>query len=85
MSEQLLNYEMVDKVNKTRNKLLGLSQEQLDAFEYEVEVAGVKSGSSIHISHFILGTYIVVYNRKYILKLEEVVYLLNDLGGNWKL
>jgi hypothetical protein len=85
MKEQLVNYEMVDKVTKIRHKLLSLSEEQLDAFEYEVEVAGVKSGSSIHISHFTLGTYIVVYNRKYILKPEEAIYLLNDLGGNWKL
>ena len=82
MKEQLVNYHIFNIITKEKNVLLGLSEEQTDAFAFEFD--GVeKSPSSIHLSHFILGAYKVVYNNSYVLKPEEVVYLFNDIGGNW--
>lgn len=83
MKEVLKGYEIVNTIIKERHKLLGISEEQLDSFEYQEKIRGIKYSSTIHVSHFILGVYLIVYNKSYILKPEEVVYLLNDLGGNW--
>jgi hypothetical protein len=83
MSELLVNYEMVCELTKERNTLVGLSEEQLGCFKYELGFEGEKSYSSIHISHFTTGRYIIVYNKSYVLKPSEVIYLFKDIGGEW--
>ena len=81
MSETLLNYEIVCSLTKERNVLIGLSEEQLGCFKYECDFKGEKYYASIHISHFTIGNYLIVYNHSYVLKPEEAIYLFKDIGG----
>lgn len=83
MNEILVNYEMHCKLTNQRYNLIGLSEEQVGCFKYEDESVGEMYYNNIHVSHFIVGDYIVVYNREYILKSDEVVYLFKDIGGVW--
>ena len=84
MNEVLVGYEIYSTLTKEKNKLIGLSEEQIGCFKYENESAGKTYFSDIHISHFIVGKYIVVYNGTYMLKSDEAVYLFKDIGGDWK-
>lgn len=75
------NYELVDLSDGLRYSLLGLSEEQKYAFDYGVSVGGCVVGYSIHLSHILNGDNIIVYNKNYKLKNEDVEYLYKDLGG----
>lgn len=81
MKETLINYHMSSTVLKDKFKVVGLSDEQLGAFFYES--GKNKALMSIHISHFLVGDYKLVYNNSYILSNEEVIYLLKDIGGQY--
>lgn len=81
MPEILVNYEIIDTLINTRRRLLGLSQSQTGAFDYE---EGEEWICSVHISHILSRRCLIVYNKSYVLTNEEVIYLFRDLGGEWQ-
>lgn len=74
-------YELVDMSDGSRYLLLGLSTEQKYSFSYGIKVKDKIYEYSIHMSHILNGSNIIVYNKNYKLNNEEVEYLYKDLGG----
>lgn len=70
-------YELVDLVLGKRYEFMGLSDRQKYCFSYKIAEGFFMD---VHISH-INSDCAIVYDKKYQLTNDDVMYLYKDLGG----
>lgn len=70
-------YELVDTITGKRYELMGISTEQNECFSYKVKEG---FNQDVHLSHINVDCFII-YDKRYKLTNDDVLYFYKDLGG----